>query len=181
LHASDLRREEDAAVARTLQRHRQSSEWYLKQFVVGDLAGLLDGSSMTSRHASHFSFGTPKWLRTKNCSLEVMKLFSVENGNSRFSGFRSRTIRPAKACAWELWMDSWLDSIVLIALWLSFLSNAKSVKNKVARKTVPWRSAAVPPPRGRDLDRGDTVDKGFAAFSAFGLLHFFGNLLWESL
>ena len=31
---------------------------------------------MMSRHPSVSSFGTSKWLRTKNCSFEVMKLFS---------------------------------------------------------------------------------------------------------
>src|SRR4029077_12772465 len=68
---------------------------------------------MISPQASRSNFYTPEWLRTKHCSFEVTKLFSAENGNSRFSGFRSRTIRPAKACASELRLDRSLGCISL--------------------------------------------------------------------
>src|SRR5439155_3120753 len=55
------------------------------------------------RHAWRSILGTGKWLRTKNCSVGVVALLSAKNGNSRFSGSRSRTIRPGDG----LWLWAW--------------------------------------------------------------------------
>ena len=90
-------REKNAAIACAFQGHRDGSRRHAAEFLVTDFALLLDTPvDMKVATASRSSFGTAKWLRTKNCSFEVMKLLSAEKGNSRFSGFRSRTMRPGK-------------------------------------------------------------------------------------